>query len=172
MILEPIRLLTDGLNDSGQFVGNTPGVNALLASTPRDAGDSAPSSVTVLDETRSSEVARGDLPLTLPALLVTSKEVSALDGEVMTYTRDGVIEVVIRYAAQKTDTKVALQDASYTLRAALRSLRLFNAATHSRNSIDVYSCLSLRLVAMWTPVESAVVTGAIIGRWQLRDNAP
>lgn len=172
MILEPVRLIADFLDASGQFAGSGYGVNTYLASVPRDNGDAQPSNVTVADETRNSDVARGDLPTTLPAVIVTTREIDPLDGQVATYSRDGVVEVVIRYAASRADTKAALRDASYTLRAVLRSLRQFNATTRTRNSLDVYSCLSLKVVSMWTPTESAVVTGAIVGRWQFRDNVP
>lgn len=172
MNLEPVRLLADWLADAGQFAGGASGVNAMMAAVPRDAGDPAPPAVTVFDETRDGNSARGDLPATLPAIIVTSREIPQLDGEVATYTRDGVIELVVRYACEKADTKAALRDSSYTLRAVLKSVRQFNADTRSRNQLDVYSCLDLRFVAMWTPYESGVVTGGLIGRWQLRDNIP
>lgn len=172
MILEPVRLLADWLGASGQFTGNTSGINTLLAAIPRDAGDAAPAAVTLFDETRDNAVARGDLPDTLPALMVTSRKIDQLDGEVATYTRDGVIELIVRYAQLNAATKDALRDASYVLRAALRSVRAFNAETRTRNQIDVYSCLHLEVVSLWTPHESGIVTGALVGRWQFRDNAP
>jgi hypothetical protein len=171
MILEADRLIADWLADA------TYGVNALLASTPRDAGDAQPANVTIYDETRDSTAARGDVPTSLPAVIVTTDRVDQLDGQVATTTRDGQVTVRVRYVISQAATATAIQDSSYVLRTVLRSLRKFfdlnaAAAGRTRNSIYLESCLSLAGAPMWTPMEDAVVTGGIIATIQLRDLTP
>lgn len=165
MILEVVRSITDWLQDG------TNGVAAQLALLPLDAGDSAPSVGTIADETRSNIVAQGRLPST-PGIAVNSQGIKELDPEVTTVERDGQITLHVRVGCASADTKNATRDGSYILRAIVRSLRLYNAATRTRNSIAIYSCIDLRLAALWQPIDDQIITGAVIGTWQFRDIAP
>lgn len=165
MILEVLRSVTDWLND------NTNGVTAQLALIPLEAGDSAPTVGTIADETRNNSVAQQYLPST-PGIAVNIQEIPLLDPEVTTVTRDGHAKVLIRVGISNADTKYATRDTSYILRALVRSLRLYNAATRTRNSIEIYSCIDLRLVALWQPKDDQLITGAVAATWQFRDTAP
>lgn len=165
MILESCRLLTDWLNDPSN------GVAAMLATTPRDAGDPLPTLGTIADETRNDLVAQQRLP-SLPGVGVNVEIVNELDGEVATYTRDGRPTLLIRYGVAKDATSTGVRDAAYVLRAIIKSIRLFNASTRTRNQVDIYSCLQLSYTPMWRPIEDAIITGAVRVQFQARDNAP
>jgi hypothetical protein len=142
MILEVLRLVTDWLNDR-----NT-GLVAQLALIPYDDGDVPPAVGTIADETRDANVALQLLPSS-PGVAVN-----------------------IRVGRDSADTQHAVRDTSYILRALIRSLRLFNASTRSRNAIDVYSCDRLAIRPLWTPIDDTIVTGAVVAHWQFRDNSP
>jgi len=165
MILECVRSLTDWLNDG------TNGLAAQLVVIPRDGADTAPQVGTIADETRNNLVAQERFPST-PGVAVNSAGLPMLDGEVTTVTRDGQATIHIRVARAAADSMNATRDTSYILRAAIRSLRLFNASTRNRNNIEIYSCTELRLAALWKPLDDLVVTGAVVGTWQFRDTAP
>lgn len=165
MILEVVRLLGDWLNDSSN------GVTAQLANIQYDAGDTAPAVGTIADETRNSQVAQGRLPST-PGMAINLSQIPFLEPEVSTVLRDGQADVVIRVGTSATATENAKRDASYVLRAAMRSLRLFNASTRSRNGIQVFSCQQLRVVPMWAPIDDQIVTGGIEATFYFRDTIP
>jgi hypothetical protein len=165
MILEVLRLVTDWLNDQ-----NT-GLVAQLALIPYDDGDVPPAVGTIADETRDPNVALQLLPSS-PGVAVNIQQIPQLDGEVATVSRDGMAQVLIRVGRDSADTQHAVRDTSYILRALIRSLRLFNASTRSRNAIDVYSCERLAIRPVWTPIDDTIVTGAVVAHWQFRDNAP
>jgi hypothetical protein len=165
MIVEVLRSLTDWLNDP------TTGVAAQLALIPRDGSDPAPTVGLIADETRNNLVAQERAPA-LPGIGVNLLTMPQLDGEVATVTRDGIAEVLIRIYRRGADTKDLVRDSSYIARALIRSLRLYNAGTRTRNSIDIYSCESLAIVPLMQTVEDAQVTHGVRGRWQFRDYAP
>lgn len=165
MILELVRSLTDWLNDG------TNGLVAQLALIPLDGADVAPAVGMIADETRNNMVAEQRLPST-PGVAVNVQQIPLLDGEVQTITRDGVAEVLIRIGRAAADTDNATRDSSYILRAAIRSLRLYNSDTRSRNQIQIFSCTHLAIKPLWAPLDDTVVTGAVVGRWEFRDCAP
>lgn len=174
MILETARMVSEWLADP---LG---GVNALLASTPRDPGDAEPADLaTVTDETNDSDVARGDLPANLPAVAVSIDSIQDLDGQVMTITADGHVKVRIRVAVENPTTADAVRDLSYYLRTVQRSFRRFmaldaNDPARTRNGIYLESCLSMQLAIVWTKdqVGGSTVAGYLFPILQLRDLAP
>ena len=165
MILEVLRQVTDWLNDP------TNGVAAQLALIPLDGADTAPAVGTIADETRNNSVAQQYLPST-PGIAVNIQEIPLLDPEVATVERDGEAKVLIRVGVPNVDTDNATRDTSYILRAIVRSLRLFNASTRTRNQIAVYSCIDLRLASLWQPKDDQLITGAVAATWRFRDIAP
>jgi hypothetical protein len=173
MILEGVRMIADWLADGTQ------GVNALLPTTPRDAGDAQPANVTIIDQSRDDNVARNQAPAAtaLPAIAVEVDRVDELDGQVATITADGHLLVRVRYLTSNTASAAAMRDAMYVLRTVLRSLRQFFALSASdsrrvRNSVYLESCLDLATAPMWAPIEDAFVAGAVLATIQLRDLAP
>lgn len=165
MILEVLRTLTDWLNDP------TNGVVAQLALITLEAGDTVPTVGTIADETRNNRVAEQYLPST-PGIAVNLQQIPLLDPHVVTVDADGDANVLIRYGIAAADTKNATRDTSYVLRALARSVRRFNRDTRTRNGIAIYSCIDLRVLSLWQPVEDQIMTGAIAGTWRFRDTAP
>lgn len=174
MILEANRMVADWFADTNA----TAGVNALLPTTPLDAGDSAPANIaTFADETRDGNVARMYLPNTLPAVAVSVDHIQDLDGMVVTVTRDGKIKLRVRVGLSNATSADAVRDLSYYLRTVMRSLRkLFEAtpALRVRNNIYLESCLDLAEQITWTKdqTDTAIVTGYVLATVQLRDLAP
>src|SRR5690349_8344612 len=120
-------MFTDPLRQVNTWLSNaTNGVNALLASVPKDAGDATPASVTIVDAATEAWVARGVIDRSKvgagPLLLVQA----ANDGDATLFqneTRQGTqLEVLIRFAVRKTATDDGFFQAWSTLRAAARSL--------------------------------------------------
>jgi hypothetical protein len=177
MLLETDRLTADWLNNV-TVPGD--GVNALLASTPVDSGDSVPANLaTITDETRDENVARGQLPDVLPALAVSIDAIEDLDGQVVQVTRDGKVKVRIRVGVSNAVTSDAVRDVSYYLRTAMRSLRKMfdqssNALNRTRNGIYLETCDSMAEAIVWTKdqADTSIVTGYILATLQLRDLAP
>lgn len=169
MHLEPVRLIAD------RFADLTVGLNAIVAQIPRDSGDDAPAPVFIADETRNDAVARGLLPATFPAWVVSAERVEQLDGQVTTVTADAQITILCRYAEEAAVTRQANVASSYVLRAGLWVLRNFfddrltASAARTRNDIYLESILSLSAAPVWAPNEDAVVTGAVRATIQLRD---
>lgn len=169
MILEALRLVTDRLTDA------TYGVNAMLASTPIDSGDSTPASLasgSIVDATRDGNVARGRLPATLPGIAVTVKEASDLENHMTPGDAEGTITVILRFGVDKNQTEQGMRDASYYLRTALRVLRAWHNAdptVRTRNTVYLQSCEQLQMVPLWDDLNDSIVTGAIVATYHVRD---
>lgn len=124
-VVAAVRQLADWL-----VVAST-GVNAQLASVPKDPTDPTPAPVTVYDSTRFAWVARGTVPRDKtgsgPLLLVTGPE----EAEVPIWAGApngawGDIECLISYVQRPlvtVDTDFSLTDALQTLRAAARAIQ-------------------------------------------------
>lgn len=177
MILEAVRIVADWL-DSAQH-----GVNALLAAVPVDGTDSdvtVPPAVTVLDSTRRSDVARGQMPSVtsaeLPALLVTPSDQS-IDSQSPAaglLPSDSSVTVLIRYVTSTLDTAKAERDASQTLRAVSRSLRLLFTTANSetartRASVQIVEPRDQRLTTLYESNDDTVVTGGVLVTYRARD---
>ncbi len=170
MMLETNRMLSD------RFADATSGFNALLASTPRDAGDASPAALaTITDQTRDGNVARGELPATLPALAISVDGIPQLDGQVATVTRDGKIRVRIRVGFRNAVTANGHQVLSYYLRTAQRVLRRFfdlDPSQRGRNGIYLETIDEMVVAETWSPTEADIVTGTIVATIQGRDTVP
>jgi len=174
MILEANRIHADWLADP------TDGVNALLATTPRDAGDAQAADLeTITDETRDGDVARGELPSTLPGIAVSTDVVDDVEGQVMVVTRDGRVKLRIRVGLDNADTAEGMRDLSYYLRTVVRSLnRLYDAdandAARTRNEIYLETCHDLTFAIARTKDPAGVVTvaGYVFTTVQMRDLNP
>lgn len=172
MLLECNRILADWLAH-GTF-----GVNAKIPGVPRDGADTVPPNVTVVDETRNDSVAMGRLPSTLPCVAVSVQEIEHSDPVQPHVTNEvaAKVTVLIRYGQRIVDEDKGLTDASYTLRAVLRSLRELHtneqAAARARGSVHLISCDDLRQVPLTQEVDDAWVTGAIRATYTMYDIAP
>lgn len=172
MIVEALRMVTDRLNDA------TYGVNALLTSTPLDAGDSAPSSIpstSILDATRDGNVARGRLPATLPGIAVNLRAVSGLENYPSAADAEADLTVVIRFGVDKNITEQGARDASYYLRTVVRVLKnwhLADPSVRTRNTVCLLTCTEMQLVPLWEDLSDSIVTGAVVATYHVRDLTP
>ena len=174
MIVEANRFVSSWLSHA------TDGVNALLASTPRDAGDAKPADVAAItDETLDNDVAREEMPQTLPAIAVSLDAVTAVDGQVQIATRDGRAKFRVRIATANADTAEGKRDLGYYVRATVRSLnRLFscdaNDARRFRNDIYLEYCeeMTWAIANAKDQAGNTVVMAFVLFTVQLRDLNP
>ena len=174
MILEAVRIVADWLADS------TNGVNALLASVPREADTAVPPAVTVFDSSRHGFVARGQIPESierLPALLVSPADQSMdqVSPAARPFPADTTITLLVRYATQRQDTAQAERDASLTIRAIWRSIGMLmqsNATTEAarnRNSVQLWTVSSMQAATLYQDNQDTVVTGGVLVTCRVRD---
>lgn len=171
MILECCRIISDYLSNG------TNGVNALLATTPLDAGDTVPANLlSILDATRDGNVARGRLPASLPGLAVTAERVENILPHVVTNDAEMDVTVLIRLGMTAPQTETAFRNISYYLRTIVRSLRRFNTnqdpTVRIRNGVYLESCEQLDEFTLWQVIDDSVVTGGVLARYHVRDQGP
>lgn len=177
MNLEPLRIVTDWLGNA------TYGVNAKLATLPRDAGDSAPPSVQLIaDETRSGPVARDRIPIPAtpgPVLTLACIEESIWNTVLEDKYRDcEALPIEIRYAdLDKVVTQTGTQNAYYTMRAVLRSLKdLMNDpgnAARQRNLVTLVNTSDLvRIRPTMKEIEDKIIVASMSVTFGFRDEAP
>jgi len=169
MLTEAVRVVADWLAHA------TYGVNAQLTTMPRDAGITAAASVTVYDETRHPEVARGQVPDLLPALLVSTSAtpLTNTSNAVRPFPADSEIELGIRYAVSRAATDQSTTDVAQLDRAVRRSLgALFTTAAgesaRARNSVHLISWRSYRL-ELYQANDDTHVTAAMVLTVMARD---
>lgn len=133
-MVEVCRLVADWL--SGAEVdadGSDQSVATHLAAMTFDGTDTAPATPSVVDETRDSNVARGDVPATLPALAVTLEDWTVDAATMSTAEQRGTCRVLVRYLAETVNSGNATRDAFYVLRAVRRSLERLHRAAEAVN---------------------------------------
>jgi hypothetical protein len=164
--------------------GATHGVNALLASVSRDAGDPLPPNLaTIVAEADSGRVARSQLPTARPCLAISCDHVLDLDGQVQVNTADGKVKVRFRLAVEEADTDTAIAQLGIYLRALTWSIRRFvderfnpaNDPSRTRNGIYMET-LEPQMASQiqWAPdqQDSSTVTAYLIATFQARDLSP
>jgi hypothetical protein len=162
MILEVARSLTEWFNDPLH------GIAACLAIVPREPGDALPVIGTIAEQTADNAVAQLRFP-SIPGIAVNVRQIAPLDGANNTVTGDGTADILVRIARSDQDTAVAAAETSYILRAVLMSWRRFNLNPPTRNNLQIYHCDQLLAAPDFTPIEGAIVTGAITGMLEFRD---
>lgn len=176
MELETVRIFADWLQDP------TNGVNALLPTTPRDAGDVQPPAFpngSICDSTRHGWVARRafghDTPATLPALAVFAESI-IMDGDVETVLRDAQGQLIIGYCMNKSATEQGTRDALYTLRTVIRSIRQLeqpaNADSRLRNSVRLIAIERITQKILFTPWGDGLLVAGVACDLNIRDLAP
>lgn len=169
MLTESVRVVADWLAHA------TYGVNAQLATVPCDTGVTAAATVTIYDETRHPEVARGQLPDALPALLVSTSAtpLTTQSNAVRPFPADTDLELGIRYAVSRAATDQSTTDVAQIDRAVRRSLgTLFTTAAgesaRARNSVHLISWRSYRL-ELYQANDDTHVTAAMVVTLTARD---
>jgi hypothetical protein len=169
MILETLRMVTDWLNDG------TNGVNAMLATMPLDAADSAlPTNlVTISDATRDGNVARKRLPATLPGIGVMALEQSHDATNISVGDDEGEIRIAIRLGFTNAQSEQAVRDSSYYVRAILKSFRRFTSNSdplvRQRNSVYLEGAHDVKSAMLWEVVDDSIITGAVVVGFHTRD---
>ena len=170
MFAEVVRMVADALYDG------TYGVNALLATVPREGSIALPAGVSVRDESRDPECARNQVPEDVEgnALLVsTAEDVNAPAPVNRPFPADLTVDVLVRFATSNPDTAEAICDASVTLRAVLRWAGLFmapaNEAARSRSGVQLLGISAIRLAPLYSVAKDVTVTGGAIISCRCRD---
>src|SRR3990167_3682755 len=134
-MIEHVRIVSDWLSDG------TDGVNARLAALAIDAGDSAPGSVTIYDDSRNAIIARKVWPddlKTTRGLLVYDLGTEWRIGIQNGY-QEGVCRTGVLLAIPVAATDEAIEDCGYLMRAVLQALNDLsepaNEADRTRNAI-------------------------------------
>lgn len=182
MMNEAIDLVATWLADG------THGVNALLPSVPRKAGDAEPPPIaSILASTRSGMAARGNIPskaALYPALVVAQDGRAELDLANWPTTWDcPSFPIGILYLAREVESDVGVRDANYTIRAILRSLyRLIGpdvaAAVTARNNVYGNSSIAVsymggvELIDTVSEIDDGVILGGVKVKLRVRDNSP
>jgi hypothetical protein len=162
----------------------TNGVNALLASTARYAGDPLPKNVTAFGDEFFDEwvASKLDCPTGDVAIKVESSgEPTLCDGEVWTverWTKDGTgVSVVIRLLLPAMEKVPAGRITGYYLRTILRSLKRFldNDQDPARFANGIRLAAATQI--LWGPVwgeakHGLVVAGAVVITYQCVDETP
>lgn len=151
----------------------THGVAALLPDVPREFGWPTPAVPTLYDETRHAEVARGQVPDVLPALVVTSdpQAFTSSSPSVRPYPGDVNVTLQVRYAIANGDTDDGGIATSLMLRAVRKSLgRLVTVgdAARVRNQVQVLSWRDER-AERYEPNTDHHVTATLTFTVQVRD---
>ena len=167
MLLETVQTVAGWLDAPGT------GVNALLPSVPRYAGDAVPPTVTVVQAFRNGDAARGQAPQTgLPVLEVglfqdPSQETAPT---VRPFPADGEVQVHVRYiAAKSTDTALVLRQTALTLRAASKAIGAAAIGGTTVNELQIITVGAIRTLAMFVADGDTVVTGALVATVRVRD---
>ena len=122
-MVEIARMVADWLSGAKlDALGASQSVGTHLAAMGYDGSDVAPTTPTVVDETRNGNAARGDYPATLPALVVSVPEMKMEAGPFTSAEQHGTAQVLVRYIAENTTSENAVRDGCYILRAVRRSL--------------------------------------------------
>lgn len=174
MVIETIRLTTSA------FEHPTYGVNALLPTIPRAAGDAEPPAlVGVIDPTMSEHAARGTDAPDFPQIITFVGRDPDFVPEVGTIERDGEIELLHILTTRDADDAETFVAAGLTLRAMMMCLDAFSAesrpADRERESIYVIGKTRLRVIPWGAPIPGYPDLrhgGALAVRYHARDLAP
>jgi len=165
MILETLRILKDALSSGGSAPLAT-----HIAAVPRDGGDAAPTTPTVVDETRSAAAALGRSPnATGPALLVSFQSATDDDPKTMQRTGDVTVAVIFRYVDKDATAERAAQDALYVMRALRRALKNIPMPV-TRNQVAMYSLQTADYVAIDQKTDDKSTVVGVRATFVVRDN--
>ncbi len=161
----------------------TYGVNAQLDLLTSDGlipvGDTQPPDLaTIADSVDDRWVIRGnEEPPNKPALVITHDRVPQFGGEIGTDRRtNDLVQISLRYFTIHGDEDQAVQDTAHTLRAIVRSLKVFNSNAQEDarklNQIVLKTCTQI-LAGPWREkVGNALVSGAVVSSYDVIDLKP
>lgn len=167
MLLETVETVAGWLSDPAT------GVNAILATVPRYAGDVQPPSVRVVSAFRDGEAARGQSPVSPPSLEVALWQDPATEMRpgVAPYAADMTVDLTVRYTPpESTDTALQMRHAAYTLRAVRKVLAAKGVGPQAKvNDTQILTVGAVRHLAAYTSDGDTVTTGALVLTCTVRD---
>jgi hypothetical protein len=167
MLLEAVQTVAEVLAAAGT------GVNALRTTVPLYVGDTAPPAVTVVQQFRDGDAARGQAAQTgVPVLEVSlwQDPAQTLAPAVRPFPMDGEVQVAVRYcAAETTDSALAVRNAALTLRVVARVLAAAFVGGRTVNDVQFLTATNLRTLAMYVTEGDTLVTGALVVTLRGRD---
>lgn len=182
MQLEIVRIVADWLRDPVN------GVNALLPGIPLVADDAAtpPPPVLIEDETRqpdpatrrvNQDEADQEAPYDKPILSVLVSDPGQSDDDQPSSgaDRDARATLLVWYLTPEKDEATAMRHASYTLRAALQSLRRLHQvdpANRTLNHVTLWYCTGIQTVRVKAEREDSIATSGLMARYVIRDTQP
>lgn len=172
MILETVRLCAAALADP------TSGVNAQLATVPRDTGDPQPANVSVVEETTTGWVTRDIVPqdLTVTYVAVAQSGDLVMAGENMALYRAATVNLSVRVIAPISTSANATRALHYTTRAVQRALRVWladaSSAARTDNQVFVEIAESWTQSPVFDAVEDRLSVVTLTLSLRVRDNAP
>jgi hypothetical protein len=159
VILEPLRLFSAWMQHA------THGINAQLDALDYDGSDPQPADIgTFADEVSQEEVALGQIPLAVPAVVATVESATMINDQVAVEVGDGTVVLNVRIAVQDVDAREAKRDGSYYLRALAWSLRRWvrqdpGASTRARNGIQIIEIGQMEFNALFERAGDIVIIG-------------
>lgn len=171
MMTEGVRIMADWLDHA------TYGINAFLPGIPRETGLAQPSNLTVLDSTRNSVVARGEVPPnTTAAALVTPADTpfNQRNPTSNPFPADLFVDVMVRFAVRNPNTENAWNATSVYTRAMWKSIRaLMHTAdgltARTRSDVLLVSIDDMQGVNQFENRNDIVITTAIVFTLRLND---
>lgn len=168
MIVEACRMLKTWFQDG------TNGISAMMVLIPTQSGDTIPALANIVEETTDESTAsESGLPKDAPAVGISVRLVTEQPDQAVNDMGDGTLEVLIRYLTRERNAAKATQDASYTLRAVIWSLRKFHAGVNDPNrvlrGIQLIQTQDIKMASLFQSLGDGFATGAITVRYQYRD---
>lgn len=172
MKTETCRLVADWLAHV------TYGINARLLAMPLVSGVTRAAAVTLFDETRHKEIARGQLPESFPCVAVSLTDAPMVREAQFTYPQapGWMVEIAVRYGIEKTDTHIAGHHESQVIRAIDWSLTQLLCAPVSDNArvlndVQIIGGIAAR-AEQYKSNDDARVEGAVMYGVRVRDRLP
>ncbi len=177
MLYNPPRMYADWFADPEH------GINAMLLLVPRDVDTPLPDPFALIAvESKDGNVARAQLPATLPACTISADHVVDEDGQIQTVNGDGIVKLRFRIGVKNPTTAEAIAELGIRIRAVKWSARRFtderfnpqDAGNRTRNGIYLETCNALAEQIAWATgqPESNIVSGYVLGDFKVRDLTP
>lgn len=169
MITESVRAIADFLEHA------TYGINAILPNVPRETDVTVPAAITIYDETRDPEIARDQVPNTLPALLVSTAAtpIDQSNPANKPYPADMLVDVLIRYVVSRSQTDVSVAHSHLVVRAILKNINYFmqpaQAALRTRNQVQIWHVPRVSVANTYTSNDDNLTTQSVLVTLQCRD---
>jgi hypothetical protein len=172
VIVEAVRMIAAVLEDP------TNGVNALLASMPRDGADPRPANVTVLNAADDDINVGEGTSTAFPYVIVDIHAPLTAPGQVMSGVRDYEVPVLVGYVVKGGTERQNFASTDYTMRAIAASLArgLLAAGKRdtagTRNNCRLFKASDIRYGPTEQQHNAGIMTGGLTVTLTLRDITP